>query len=253
MEQLRLTTSTFRKVLSAITHLRPYAVLLSDGNRQDSILTPDFVVTNQGGKITVSSLQEKAPQLRIRKNYQALLVKHKKDSSPESKELATFIQDKMNRAKWFIQALKQRKKTLLNIMKAIVKLQRRFFETGDVYSLQPIFLRNVAEEIKMDISTVSRAVAHKAVQTDWQVYPLKYFFSEPIETKDSKQVSSRIIKKMLVELINAEDKTKPYTDEEVMHIFREKGFRLARRTIAKYRQQLDIPVARLRIDLIDAA
>lgn len=247
IEALSCSREEFKEVLALIQHLRPYPIVAQPNLPDKTIIQPDFLVTYQGNGLQITLLGKKIPRLKIRKEYQQLLEVQEGTPDEEQKALADFIQDKMNRAKWFIQALEQRKKTLLKIMKAIVKLQRKFFETGEVDDLKPIFLRNVAEEINMDISTVSRAIAHKAVQTDFHIYPLKYFFSEPIQTKDGKEVSSRVVKKMLTDLIMAEDKSKPYTDEQLTEHLQAKGFLLARRTVAKYRQKLDIPVARLRV------
>lgn len=249
MAGLGCSREKLKEALALIQRLQPYPIVSQPSLPDKTIVHPDFMVTYTGDRLKVTLLGDKPPRLTIRKEYEQLLHAQQSSSDEDQKALVTFIQEKMSRARWFIQALEQRKKTLLKIMKAIVKLQSTFFETGEVDDLRPIFLRNIAEEIKMDISTVSRAIAHKAVQTDFQIYPLKYFFSEGIQTKDGGEVSSRVVKKMLVDLIGQEDKSQPYTDEQLTDILQERGFLLARRTVAKYRQKLDIPVARLRITL----
>ena len=247
MAGLGCSREKLKEALELIQHLRPYPIVSQPNLPDKTIVHPDFMVTYAGDGFRVTLLGEKPPRLTIRKEYEQLLQAQQSSPDEDQKALVTFIQDKMNRAKWFIQALEQRKNTLLKIMRAIVRLQSKFFETGEVHDLRPIFLRNVAAEIGMDISTVSRAIAHKAVQTDFQIYPLKYFFSEAIQTKDGGEVSSRVVKKMLVDLVGEEDKSQPYTDEQLTAIFQDRGFLVARRTVAKYRQKLDIPVARLRI------
>jgi RNA polymerase sigma-54 factor len=172
---------------------------------------------------------------------------NKKDK--KLKETVTFVKQKLDAAKWFIDAIKQRQQTLLRTMNAIVHYQYDFFLTGDESKLRPMILKDIAGKIDMDISTVSRVANSKAVQTEFGIYPLKYFFSEGISTESGEDVSSREVKHILKEVIDNEDKKKPFSDDKLEKILKGKGYNIARRTVAKYREQLQIPVARLRKEL----
>jgi RNA polymerase sigma-54 factor len=172
---------------------------------------------------------------------------NKKDKS--IRETVTFVKQKLDAAKWFIDAIKQRQQTLLRTMNAIIQYQYDFFLTGDESKLRPMILKDIAHSIEMDISTVSRVANSKAVQTEFGIYPLKYFFSEGIATDSGEDVSSREVKYILKELIDNEDKRVPLSDDKLEKILNEKGYNIARRTVAKYREQLNIPVARLRKEL----
>jgi RNA polymerase sigma-54 factor len=165
------------------------------------------------------------------------------------KEAVTFVKHKLDAAKWFIDAIKQRQQTLLKTMKAIVDFQYDFFLEGDETKLRPMILKDIANMISMDISTVSRVASSKAVQTDFGIFPLKYFFSEGITTDTGEEVSSREVKQIIKDIIESEDKNKPYSDDKLEKILNDKGYNIARRTVAKYREQLNIPVARLRKEL----
>ena len=165
------------------------------------------------------------------------------------RETATFVKQKLDSAKWFIDAIKQRQQTLLNTMHSIVNFQYDFFLTGDESKLRPMILKDIASEINMDISTVSRVANSKSIQTEFGIYPLKYFFSEGIATESGDDVSSREVKHHLKELITKEDKKKPLSDDKLEKYLKQKGYNIARRTVAKYREQLHIPVARLRKEL----
>ena len=165
------------------------------------------------------------------------------------KETASFVKQKLDAAKWFIDAIKQRQHTLLNTMKAIIDYQYDFFNSGDESKLKPMILKDIAQVIEMDISTVSRVANSKSIQTEFGLYPLKYFFSEGISTQSGEDVSSREVKNTLKEFIDAEEKRKPYSDDKLEKMLKEKGYNIARRTVAKYREQLNIPVARLRKEL----
>jgi RNA polymerase sigma-54 factor len=172
-----------------------------------------------------------------------------KNPTREQKESVQFIKQKLDGAKWFIDSIKQRQNTLLHTMNAILQYQRVYFEEGDETKLRPMILKNIAEATNLDISTISRVANSKYIETDWGVIPLKFFFSEGISTDDGEEVSSREVKKILKDAIEAEDKNKPLPDEKLMEILKEKGYNIARRTIAKYREQLNIPVARLRREM----
>ncbi|HTF81600.1 MAG TPA: hypothetical protein VL947_07740, partial [Cytophagales bacterium] len=171
----------------------------------------------------------------------------KKDK--QMKEAVAFVKQKLDSAKWFIDAIKQRQQTLLKTMNSIIQYQYEFFLDGDETKLKPMILKDIATEIGMDISTVSRVANSKTVQTEHGIYPLKYFFSEGIATDSGEDVSSREIKSILKDLIEKEDKSKPLPDEKLEKLLNDKGYNIARRTVAKYREQMDIPVARLRKEL----
>ncbi len=191
------------------------------------------------------------PELRLNPTYVEMAQEYanEKSSSSEHKNTLNFVKQKMHSAKWFIEAIKQRQNTLLLTMNAIVEYQYEFFLGGDESKLKPMILKNIAEKTGMDVSTVSRVINSKYVQTEFGVYSLKYFFSEGMTTDSGEEVSTKEIKKILSEFINNEDKKKPLTDEKLSQILKERGFPVARRTVAKYREQLNIPVARLRKNL----
>ncbi len=216
-------------------------------------ITPDFVLQNVDGKLLLQLNSGNVPPLRISREYSDMLkkyqVKGKKDGVKEDKETASFIKQKIDSAKWFIDAIKQREDTLYRTMKAIIDYQEDFFRTGDETKLRPMILKDIAEKTDLDISTISRVANSKYIQTPFGIFPLKYFFSEGMETEDGKEVSTREIKKILKDAIEKEDKRKPLTDEKLAKILQEKGYKIARRTVAKYREQMGIPVARLRKEL----
>ena len=180
-----------------------------------------------------------------------MLQTYKKSDKKDKKlkETVTFVKQKLDAAKWFIDAIKQRQHTLLNTMRAIVNFQYDFFQEGDESKLKPMILKNIANQINMDISTVSRVANSKAIQTEFGLYPLKYFFSEGIATDTGEEVSSREVKNTLKNLTSEENKKKPLSDEKLEKLLKGKGYNIARRTVAKYREQLNIPVARLRKEL----
>lgn len=218
-------------------------------------LTADFVVTNNNGKLDVLLNSKNAPELRISRSFAEMLDMYDKSEkngvTPHKsiKETITFVKQKLDAARWFIDAIKQRQQTLLKTMKAIVDFQREFFLDGDESKLKPMILRDIATKIEMDISTVSRVANSKAVQTDFGIYPLKYFFSEGIATDSGEDASSREVKNILRELIENEPKNSPLSDDKLEKLLNKKGYNIARRTVAKYREQLNIPVARLRKQL----
>ena len=221
------------------------------GGLEDSNLTefliPDFIVKKDNNEFIVELASGNKP-LNINKNYISIYdeLKNKKNKDNESKESFDFIKSKLEKAQWFVEALNQRNNTLLKTMNTIVKIQKRFFNDGDENDLKPMILKDIAEIIKMDISTVSRIVKSKNVQTDYGIFPLRYFFSESTIKKGDDLVSSKIVKNYLSDLIENEDKSSPYSDDQLEKILKEEGYDVARRTVAKYREQLNIPVARLR-------
>lgn len=218
---------------------------------KNSYIIPDFILTSNNGKLELTLNSRNAPDLRISRSYSEMFKAYDKSDKKDKKlkEAVTFVKHKLDAAKWFIDAIKQRQQTLLRTMKAIVDFQYEFFLEGDETKLRPMILKDIANMISMDISTVSRVASSKAVQTDFGIYPLKYFFSEGITTDTGEEVSSREVKQIIKEIIDSEDKSKPYSDDKLEKILNQKGYNIARRTVAKYREQLNIPVARLRKEL----
>lgn len=223
----------------------------STGMVKNQYIMPDFVLSNNNGKMELSLNSKNAPELRISKSYTEMFKAYDKGDKKDKKlkEAVTFVKQKLDAAKWFIDAIKQRQQTLLRTMKAIVDFQYEFFLEGDETKLKPMILKDIASMINMDISTVSRVASSKAVQTDFGIFPLKYFFSEGIATDSGEEVSSREVKQIIKDIIEAESKSKPLSDDKLEKILNDKGYNIARRTVAKYREQLNIPVARLRKEL----
>jgi len=189
-----------------------------------------------------------APDLRVSEGYRDMLRDYEKGSQKDKrqKEAVVFIKQKLDAAKWFIDAIKQRQETLINTMTAIMQYQYNFFISGDETDLKPMILKDVAEKIGLDISTISRVANNKFVQTEFGTYKLKFFFSESLQTESGEEVSTREVKKILTDIIESENKKNPHSDEKLTEMLMEKGYNIARRTVAKYREQLNIPVARLR-------
>ncbi len=219
---------------------------LEDSNVTE-FLIPDFIVKKNNDDIIVELASGNKP-LNINKNYISIYedLKNKKNKDNESKESFEFVKSKLEKAQWFVEALNQRNTTLLKTMNTIVKIQEKFFDDGDENDLKPMILKDIADIIKMDISTVSRIVKSKNAQTDYGIFPLRYFFSESTIKKGDDLVSSKVVKNYLQKLIDDEDKSSPYSDENLEKLLNEEGYDVARRTVAKYREQLNIPVARLR-------
>ena len=212
-------------------------------------IVPDFILENKDGELILSMPKFSVPELRVNKRYADLLMNSAASSGKRGKEAVTFVKQKLDSAKWFVEAIKQRQNTLYNTMKAILDFQHDFFLDGDEAKLKPMVLKNIAEKTGLDISTISRVVNCKYIQTNFGVYPLKYFFSEGMKTESGDEVSTREIKKVLSESIGAEDKKKPLTDEELVGVLSQRGYKVARRTVAKYREQLNIPIARMRKEI----
>ena len=217
-----------------------------------SQIVPDFVVEAHNDELTLSMNNRGIPDLRINREYADMFqdyAANKANQTAERRDAIQFVKQKLDAAQWFIDAVKQRDETLRRTMEAIICLQRDFFLTGDEATLRPMILKDVAERAGYDISTISRVSNSKYVQTNFGIYPLKYFFSESMLTDSGEEISSREVKKIMREHVEAEDKRKPLTDEELASILKEKGYVIARRTVAKYREQLGIPVARLRKEI----
>ena len=250
IKQLKITEAELKKIIHVITRLNPKPGEAID-NTATQYITPDFILIEEMGRLMVHLNSRNAPDLRISRSYLETLKGYDEAKTPsrEQKETAQFIKQKLDGARWFIDSIKQRHNTLLLTMNAILKFQYRFFQEGDESFLRPMILKDIAEITNLDISTISRVANSKYVQTEYGTFPLKYFFSEGIQTDDGEEVSSREVKKILKEAIESEEKTKPLPDEKLMDILKEKGYNIARRTVAKYREQMNIPVARLRKEI----
>lgn len=214
-------------------------------------ITPDFTIIEFEGKLELSIHGRNAPDLKVSREYENMLRGYSEGAktSKSDKEAVSFVKQKLENAKWFIDAIKQRQNTLFVTMSAIMNYQRAFFLTGDETNLRPMILKDIAELVGLDISTVSRVANSKYVQTNYGIYSLKYFFSESMSKDTGEEVSTREVKKILSEAIQSEEKNRPLTDDKLTLILQEKGYNIARRTVAKYREQLNYPVARLRKEL----
>ena len=212
-------------------------------------IVPDFILDNKDGELILSMPKFSVPELRVNKRYADLLMNSATSSGKRGKEAVAFVKQKLDSAKWFVEAIKQRQNTLQNTMKAILDFKHDFFMDGYEAKLKPMVLKHITEKTGLDISTISRVVNCKYIQTNFGVYPLKYFFSEGMKTESGDEVSTREIKKVLSESIESEDKKKPLTDEELVGVLSQKGYKVARRTVAKYREQLNIPIARMRKEI----
>ncbi|MBL7703688.1 MAG: RNA polymerase factor sigma-54 [Ferruginibacter sp.] len=247
-----LDDDQLREVINQIIKLNPKpAGSVGEGSRSESYVVPDFFIYNNAGKLELTLNNKNAPDLRISEGYREMLKEYDRGSKKDKrqKEAVIFIKQKIDAAKWFIDAIKQRHNTLLNTMEAIMNYQRAFFISGDETDLRPMILKHIAEETNLDISTVSRVANSKFVQTEFGTYRLKFFFSESLQTDSGEEVSTREVKKILSDIIEGEDKKHPYSDEKLTEMLQEKGYNIARRTVAKYREQLNISVARLRKEL----
>lgn len=229
---------------------KPGASLGETDGRNMQQINPDFIVdTADDGTITFTLNRGNMPELTVSPSFTDMIEtykKHKDQMSRKDKEALLYAKEKVDKAQGFIEAIKQRRHTLIITMKAIIDIQRQFFLDGDEADLKPMILKDVAERTKLDISTISRVRIEKYVQTKWGIFPLKFFFTDSYTTEDGEELSTRKIKIALQHLIENEDKKKPLSDDAISKVMKEKGFPIARRTVAKYREQLGIPVARLR-------
>ena len=248
MERLEIDEVALKEAMEVIQHLNPKpGNTARDSSKTVQEIVPDFVVNTVDGQLELLLNGRNAPELRLSRKYRDMIEAYKRDKkSKESKEALMFIKQKLDGAKWFIDAIKQRQNTLLTTMEAIVSHQREYFLTGDETKLKPMILKDIAEKVHMDISTVSRVANSKYVQTPYGTIILKFFFSESLTNDQGEEVSTREVKKILKDAIEAEDKHKPLTDDELTALLKSKGYNIARRTVAKYREQLEVPVARLR-------
>jgi RNA polymerase sigma-54 factor len=250
--RLETTEDALRDAMAEITRLNPKPGNSgSDTARHIQAVVPDFQVTVEGDELRLQINGRNAPELRVSNEYRDMMEGYAvaKDPDRSQKEAITFVKRKVDAAKWFIDAIKQRQNTLRVTMQAIMQIQEAYFLSGDETDLKPMILKDVAERINMDISTVSRVANSKYVQTPYGTFLLKTLFSESLATDSGEEVSTREVKKILEEAVEAEDKRKPLSDEKLMQVLQEKGYRIARRTVAKYREQLGISVARLRKEL----
>ncbi len=253
--RLDIDDEAIKHAIKVITRLNPKPGNIGSGDSTAAYLMADFIVTNNNGKLDVILNSKNAPELRVSRSFAEMLDTYDKTDKNGSaqhksiKETVTFVKQKLDAAKWFIDAIKQRQQTLLKTMKSIVEYQHEFFLDGDESRLRPMILKDIANRIEMDISTVSRVANSKSVQADFGIYPLKYFFSEGIATDSGEDASSREVKNILKELIENEPKNSPLSDDKLEKMLNKRGYNIARRTVAKYREQLNIPVARLRKQL----
>lgn len=249
---LNIDEDQLKKVMQQIIRLNPKPGGLVGGmSKAESYVVPDFFIFNNAGKLELTLNSRNAPELRISEGYRDMMKEYDRGAKKDKrqKEAVIFIKQKIDAAKWFIDAIKQRQHTLLSTMTAIMNHQYEFFLTGDETNLRPMILKDIAEKTGLDISTVSRVANSKFVQTEFGTYRLKFFFSESLSTDSGEEVSTREVKKILSDLIEGESKKHPLSDERLTELLQEKGYNIARRTVAKYREQLNIPVARLRKEL----
>jgi RNA polymerase sigma-54 factor len=252
LQQLAIDRDELRDITDEILKLNPkpggiYAAATKSGKQY---IIPDFVVSNDLGDLQLALNARNAPDLRVNDHYRAMLQKfaqNKKDR--KQREAAVFVKQKIESARWFIDAIRQRQTTMLNTMSAIMAYQREFFLSGDERKLRPMILKDIAEMTGLDISTVSRVANSKYVQTEFGTKLLKEFFSESLQTESGDEVSTLEVKKILTDIISGEEGRKPYSDEKLKSMLQKRGYNIARRTVAKYREQLNIPVARLRKEI----
>ena len=249
---LNLTDDQIKEVINQIIKLNPRpGGNVGEINKAESYIVPDFYIFNNGGVLELTLNSRNAPDLRVSEGYRDMMKEYERGAKKDKrqKEAVLFIKQKIDSAKWFIDMIKQRQHTLLVTMDTIMKHQHEFFLTGDETEMRPMILKDIAEKTGLDISTVSRVANSKFVQTEFGTFRLKFFFSESLSTDSGEEVSTREVKKILSNMIEAEDKRKPLSDEYLTDMLNEKGYNIARRTVAKYREMLNIPVARLRKEL----
>ena len=251
MSRLNLDEDRLKAAIACISRLNPAPGGQLDDSyaEQAQQIVPDFVLEEHDGDISFTMPRFNIPELRVNKKYSDMMSEAKGSGDRAQKEAATFIRQKIDSAKWFIEALKQRQNTLQRTMQAILDFQHDYFLDGDDANLKPMVLKDIAEKTGFDISTISRVVNSKYIETHFGIFPLKYFFSEGMENQEGEEVSTRELKKALQDCVDGEDKKKPLTDEQLVSEMEKRGYKVARRTIAKYRGQLGIPLARWRKEL----
>lgn len=253
LKKAEITENQLKEAIDEILKLNPKpGNSLSDTMRSNHYVIPDFIITNNDNELQLQLNSRNAPELKLNRTYMDMMEaysENKKNQTKQQKDAMMFIKQKIDSAKWFIDAIKQRQHTLYVTMKAIMDYQYDYFLEGDETKLKPMILKDIAEMVNLDISTISRVANSKYVQTPFGTFLLKSFFSESMQKESGETVSTREIKKILKDTIDGEDKAKPLTDEHLGKVLKEKGYNIARRTVAKYREQLNIPVARLRKEL----
>lgn len=254
IRKLEVTEEELKEAIDEILKLnpKPGSSYSNPMSRSNQVIVPDFLLDNVDGVLQLSLNQRNVPDLHLSGTYLDLMKSYsanKEHASKDQKDAMLFMKQKLDSAKWFIDAIRQRQQTLMLTMSEIIDFQKEFFMEGDETKLKPMILKDIADRTGLDISTISRVSNSKYIQTHFGIYPLKYFFSEGMQTDTGEEVSTREIKKILQECIENEDKRHPVTDEKLTQILKEKSYLVARRTVAKYREQLGIPVARLRKEL----
>lgn len=249
--KLGLSEDDMKAVIGRIVKLNPSPGGQIDDSYNDQAqqIVPDFVLDIVDGEMRLTMPRFSIPEIRVNRKYADLLTESQGSTDRQKKEAATFVKQKLDSAKWFVEALKQRQNTLRSTMESILDYQREYFLDGDESHLKPMVLKDIAERTGFDISTISRVVNSKYIETHFGIFPLKYFFSEGLENQAGDEVSTRELKKALQECVDNEVKQKPLTDDQLVAEMEARGYKVARRTIAKYRDQLGIPKARLRKEL----
>ena len=248
-KSLHIDQALFRQALDQILKLNPKPGAAFEGNNtNNNYILPDFFIENNEGSLEIMLNSKNAPELRISQDFKEMLTAYDKGNKKDKKnaEAVSFIKQKLDAAQWFINSIRQRQTTLLQTMSSIVHFQKDFFLTGDETMLRPMILKDVAEMTNLDISTISRVANSKYVQTQFGTFSLKHFFSEKITMENGEEVTNKEIKSILAEIVGKEDKAHPLRDEDIMDLLAKRGYNISRRTVAKYREQLMIPVARLR-------
>lgn len=252
MQRTGMDDARMKAAMARILKLNPSPGGQIDDSYSDQAqqVVPDFCLDLDNGELVLTMPRFNIPELHVNKKYADILLEAAGSNERSKKEAAAFVKQKLDSAKWFVEAIKQRHNTLMSTMQAIVDFQHDYFMDGDESNLKPMVLRDIAQMTGFDISTISRVVSSKYVETHFGVYPLKYFFSEGLSNQEGDQVSTRELKKTLQELVDGEDKRHPLTDDQLVEMMNARGYKVARRTIAKYRDQLKIPKARLRSELV---
>lgn len=249
LKRLEIDNDDLREIIAEITHLNPRPGNNDTKESSFSAVVPDFIVAVNDGKPELSINGRNLPDLKISLDYKEMLKEYTKSKDKAAKEASGFIKSKIESAEWFIEALQQRYSTMSLCMQCILEYQNDYFATGDESKIKPMILKDIANRVGLDLSTVSRMANSKYVQTPYGTFLLKTFFSESMSTDSGEEVSSREIKNMLKDLVDNEDKKHPLTDDELCAALNEKGYNIARRTVAKYREQLEIPVGRMRKEI----
>jgi RNA polymerase sigma-54 factor len=253
MSKLGISEEDMKSIVEEVLKLnpKPGGAVSDPYSKSAQHIIPDFILEQTDAGLDLSLNNRNIPELKISRGYSEMLESYSRDKAAgkQNRDAIMFVKQKLDSAKWFIDAIRQRQNTLLLTMNAILQYQREYFIEGDDTKLRPMILKDVAEMTGLDISTVSRVANSKYIQTHFGIYPLKFFFSEGMQTDSGDEVSTREIKRILQECLGNEDKRRPLTDEKLTEILQEKGYQIARRTVAKYREQLNIPVARMRKEI----